>query len=187
MANTVKFFPVYPLTVSDDDEENNASIERNPLERITDSYKYQERFQQNYNVGLNWKPFKNITFRTEFGYRWDYNNTDQVWGSEATTNSKYGFNGQPQAVFTKVNKQNWRNANTVTYDNSKLFGGRDRINVLVGQEWSSSRQTTRTSTSVEVLLPSLWGQGLQGPPDGGRTEACGAGSFKRSPEASRAS
>ena len=148
VANTVKFFPVYPLTVSDDDEENNASIERNPLERITDSYKYQERFQQNYNVGLNWKPFKNITFRTEFGYRWDFNNTDQVWGSEATTNSKYGFNGQPQAVFTKVNKQNWRNANTVTYDNSKLFGGRDRINVLVGQEWSSSRQTTRTSTSV---------------------------------------
>lgn len=156
VANTVKFFPVYPLTAdSDEDEENNASIERNPLERISDTYKYQERFQQNYNVGLNWKPFKHFTFRTEFGYRWDYNNSDQVWGTHATTNSKYGYNGQPQAVFIKVNKQNWRNANTVTYDNSKLFGGRDHINVLIGQEWSSSKQTTRTNTSV--AFPASFG------------------------------
>ena len=76
VANTVKFWPVYPLTDSDEDEENSTSVERNPIERIYDSYKYQERFQQNYNVGLNWKPFKNITLRSEFGYRWDYNNTD---------------------------------------------------------------------------------------------------------------
>jgi len=149
VANTVKFYPVYPLTQnSDEDEENSTSTERNPLERIFDSYKYQERFQQNYNVGLNWKPIKGLTFRSEFGYRWDYNNTDQVWGSNATTNSKYGYNGQPQAQFIKVDQQNWRNANTVTYDNSKLFGGRDHINVLLGQEWSSTEKTTRTSTSV---------------------------------------
>ena len=98
VANTVKFWPVYPLTDSDEDEENSTSVERNPIERIYDSYKYQERFQQNYNVGLNWKPFKNITLRSEFGYRWDYNNTDQVWGSNATTNSKYGYNGQQEEL-----------------------------------------------------------------------------------------
>ena len=155
VANTVKFWPVYPLTDSDEDEENSTSVERNPIERIYDSYKYQERFQQNYNVGLNWKPFKNITLRSEFGYRWDYNNTDQVWGSNATTNSKYGYNGQPQAVFTKVSKKNWRNANTITYDNSKLFGGRDHINVLLGQEWSSSEQTTRNA--ISVAYPTSFG------------------------------
>ena len=155
VANTVKFWPVYPLTDSDEDEENSTSVERNPIERIYDSYKYQERFQQNYNVGLNWKPFKNITLRSEFGYRWDYNNTDQVWGSNATTNSKYGYNGQPQAVFTKVSKKNWRNANTITYDNSKLFGGRDHINVLLGQEWSSSEQTTRNA--ISVAYPASFG------------------------------
>ena len=149
VANTVRFYPVYPLTYNDDDdEETSTNTERNPLERISDTYKYQERFQQNYNVGLNWKPIKGLTFRTEFGYRWDYNSTDQVWGSNATTNSKYGYNGQPQAQFVRLNKQNWRNANTVTYDNSKLFGGRDHLNVLLGQEWSSTKQTTRTATSV---------------------------------------
>ena len=156
VANTVRWNPVEPLSgTSDEDEENSTSTRRNPTERITDTYKYQERFQQNYNVGLNWKPFKNITLRSEFGYRWDYNNTDQVWGSNATTNSKYGYNGQPQAVFTKVSKKNWRNANTITYDNSKLFGGRDHINVLLGQEWSSSEQTTRNA--ISVAYPASFG------------------------------
>ncbi len=149
VANTVRWNPVEPLvSSSDDDETNSTSTRRNPLERIGDTYKYQERFQQNYNVGLNWKPFKNITFRSEFGYGWRYYDTDQVWGSNATTNSKYGYNGQPQAQFVRLENKNWRNANTVTYDNSKLFGGRDRINILLGQEWSSSQDKTRTSTSV---------------------------------------
>ena len=149
VANTVRWNPVEPLSgTSDDDEENSTSTRRNPTERITDTYKYQERFQQNYNVGLNWKPFKNITFRSEFGYGWKYNNTEQVWGSNATTNSKYGYNGQPQAQFVRLENKNWRNANTLTYDNKKLFHGRDHINVLVGQEWSSSQDVTRTNTSV---------------------------------------
>ena len=149
VANTVAWAPVETLTSSDDeDEANSTSTRRTPLQRITSTYKYQERFQQNYNAGLNWKPFKNITFRTEFGYGWRYNNTEQVWGSDATTNSKYGYNGQPQAQFIRVDQRDWRNANTVTYANDKLFGGRDRINVLIGQEWSSTEKTTRTSTSV---------------------------------------
>lgn len=148
VANTVKWQPIDALTDNADDDENNTSMRRNPLQRINDTYKYQERFQQNYNVGLNWKPFKHFTFRTEFGYGWNFNNTDQVWGSNATVTSKYEYKGQPQALFTRVQSKNWRNANTLTYDNSKLFGGRDHINVLIGQEWSSSQSTTRTSTSV---------------------------------------
>lgn len=149
VANTVKWNPVEPLVANDDeDETNSTSQRRNPSERITDTYKYQERFQQNYNVGLNWKPFKGLTFRSEFGYGWKYNNTDQVWGSNATVNSKFGANGQPQAQFVRLENKNWRNANTVTYDNSKLFGGRDHINVMIGQEWSSSQDVTRTSTSI---------------------------------------
>ncbi len=147
VANTVKWNPVEPLGNSDDDEENSTNTRRNPTLRITDTYKFQKRFQQNYNVGLNWKPFKGITFRSEFGYGWKYNDTDQVWGSNATTNSKYGYNGQPQAQFIRLENKNWRNANTVTYDNNKLFGNH-HINVLLGQEWSSSQDTQRTSTSV---------------------------------------
>ena len=147
VANTVAYAPVEELSSSDDDEES-VSTRRTPLQRINSTYKYQERFQQTYNAGLNWKPFKNITFRTEFGYGWRYNQTQQVWAAEAVSNSKYGYNGQPQAVFTRVDQKDWRNANTFTYSNDKLQGGRASLNVLLGQEWSSVQKTTRTNTSV---------------------------------------
>lgn len=150
VANTVRWAPIETLTNNDDeDEENSTNKRRTPYQRIVASYKYQERFQQNYNVGLNWKPWKGFTFRSEFGYGWRYNNTDQVWGSDATTNSKYGFNGSPQAQYIRTNIQNWRNANTVTYDQKKFLGLNHHLNVMVGQEWSSTKQTSRTSTSVD--------------------------------------
>ena len=148
VANTVRWNPIEPLVQSDDDESNSTSTRRNPSERLTDTYKYQERFSQNYNVALSWKPVKGLTFRTEFGYGWKYNMTDQVWGSNATTNSKYGANGQPQAQFIRKENKNWRNANTVTYDNRDLFDGRDHLNVMIGHEWSSDQDVERTSTSI---------------------------------------
>ena len=178
VANTVKWNPVEPLvSIDDSDDSNDSNTRRNPLERLTDTYKYQERFSQNYNVALNWKPVKGLTFRTEFGYGWKYNKVDQVWATRAVTNSKYGYNGQPQALFERVENKNWRNSNTVTYDNNKLFGGRDHLNVLVGQEWSSSQDITRTNISVafptsmtvdEVLANTAAGTAL---PNTGNIEA----------------
>ena len=111
-------------------------------------YKKQERLRQDYNAALNWKPWKNITFRTEFGYGWRNEKADNAWAADAVQNSRYGFNGQPQLRFSTRDVKRWRNANTVTYDNKKLFDGRDHINVLFGQEWSSQKQTDRTNVSV---------------------------------------
>ena len=42
----------------------------------------------------------------------------------------------------------WRNANTVTYDNKKLFKGRDKLNVLLGHEVSSSQKKSIENVSV---------------------------------------
>jgi TonB-linked SusC/RagA family outer membrane protein len=149
VANSARFRPIEPLNSStDDDEENNTSSQKNPIERINATYKVRSTLNQNYNAGLNWTPFKHFTFRTEFGYGWKYDDTDQVWGTDAVQNSKLGYNGMPQAVFDRTTTKNWRNANTVTYDNKKLFGGRDRINVLLGQEASSTQKTALENTSV---------------------------------------
>lgn len=146
VANSVRYRPVEPLSNTDDDSEISQS--RTPMQRITGTYKFQERLQQNYNVGLNWKPFKGWTFRSEFGYMWRYYNTDQAWDSNATVNSKLGGQGYPQVQYTRENRKQWRNANTLTYDNNKLFGGRDHLNVLIGHEWSSTEETTNTHTSI---------------------------------------
>lgn len=149
VANTVRWRPIEPLSSSEnEDEANSTSTQRSPLQRVNASYRKQDRLKQSYNAGLNWKPWKNITFRSEFGYTWNRENDDHVWAADAVTNSKYGANGQPQARYGTDNSSTWRNANTVTYDNKKLFGGRDHINILLGQEWSSTEETERYNTSI---------------------------------------
>ncbi len=148
VANSARFRPINPLISNSDDEENNTSSQKNPLERILATYKQRNTFNQNYNAGLNWTPFKNITVRSEFGYGWKYDDVDQIWGSDAVQNSKLDYNGQPQAIMNRTNTQNWRNANTVTYDNKKIFGGRDRLNILLGHEVSSTTKKLVENTSV---------------------------------------
>ncbi len=149
VAKTVTFRPVDPLFInSEDDDESSSSTEASPLQRMEDTYKQQRRFRQNYNAGLNWKPFKGITFRSEFGYSWSYEKTDQAWGTYASRNSKFGYSGQPQTQIIRKDNKNWRNANTLTYDTKNAFLKGDKLNVLVGQEWSSSRDESYTSTTV---------------------------------------
>ena len=65
-----------------------------------------------------------------------------------SSNSKYGYNGRPQAFLLRETSKNWRNANTLTYENKKLFGGRDRMNVLIGHEVSSSWKNSIENVSV---------------------------------------
>lgn len=149
VANAARFRPVETLSVvSDADDETSSYNQKNPLERVVASYKKRKVFNQNYNAGLDWKPFKDLTFRSEFGYGWKNDDLDQVWGSDATQNSNYGYNGQPQAFISKSETKSWRNANTLTYDNKRLFNGRDRINVLLGHEVSSSQTSLIEATSV---------------------------------------
>lgn len=152
VTNAVRFRPVDYLNANDDNEDtsdDNSSIQSaNPWERLVATYKQKRSFRQNYNAGLNWKPFKNITVRSEFGYGWRMEDTDQAWGSDATRNSNLSYKGQPQASILNADTREWRNANTITYDNKKLFGGRDRINVLLGHEVSSSQTKSNQQTYV---------------------------------------
>lgn len=136
----ITYRPVEPLNASsEDDADESSNTDINPYDRMTGTYKQQRRFRQDYNAGLNWKPFKHFTFRSEFGYTWRYENTDQAWDKLATRNDNTGA-GAPKSRFSRVDVRNWRNANTLTYDTKNAFAKGDRLNVLVGQEWSSSLQ-----------------------------------------------
>ena len=69
--SAIIFRPVDPLSTNDDDDTDETSkSDISPLERIMGTYKQQRRFRQDYNFGVNWKPFKHVTFRSEFGYTW---------------------------------------------------------------------------------------------------------------------
>ena len=150
--NTLVFAPITELQTADEDEDNSSATRRSPSERLLNTYKKQTRFRQDYNGSLTWTPFKGWTFKTELGYNWRFNDTEQAWATRAVSNSSYGYNGMPQAYLYNIKYKGIRNANTVTYDNKKLFDGRDHINVLLGQEWSSEQ--AKSVTNVSVAFPA---------------------------------
>ena len=54
----ITYRPVEPLNASsDDDADETSNTDINPYDRMTGTYKQQRRFRQDYNAGLNWKPF----------------------------------------------------------------------------------------------------------------------------------
>lgn len=153
VAQSARFRPVNPLVVtSDDDADDPASTRKNPYERISSTDKLKKSFNQNYSASVQWKPWKKWTFKSQFQYSWKDDDTDQVWLADAVTNSKYGSNGQPQALFEEKNTWTWSNSNTITFDEKKLFGGRDAINVMIGEEMKSSR--TKAYDDVFVAYPA---------------------------------
>ena len=149
VARAITHASVKALNEDSEDDENSTNARYTPLERVDATYKQQRRFRQDYNVGINWEPLKGLKFRSEFGYGWKFDDTDQVWGYKATANSKFGHGGLPQAYLTNSDNKNWRNANTLTYENKKLFNGRDRLNVMIGHEVSTSQDTKKYVTSVD--------------------------------------
>ena len=147
VANSIRFRPVYPLSSGDDDEES-STWQYSPLERINATYKEKTVLNQTYNAGLTWKITKQISARSEFGYGWKYTDTDQVWETPATQNAKLN-RGKPQAAQLSNKQLNWRNSNTLTYDNKKLFTKDDALNFLIGHEVSSSQSTIKENMSVD--------------------------------------
>jgi len=152
VANSARFRPINSLSAStDDDEESSTTSQKNPYERLVATFKEKNKFQRSFSAGLNIKPIKNFTWRSEVGFSWTDTDTDQVWLEDATQNSKFGDFGSPQSALDREDAMTWKNANTLTYDNKKVFGGRDRLNIMVGQEWSSAQKTQ--TQDVRTLFP----------------------------------
>ncbi|MBQ0075333.1 MAG: TonB-dependent receptor [Prevotella sp.] len=139
VGRTVTWRPIEGLSaISDDDDENGASSQASPLERVNGTYKLKDKFEHRYNLGFTWTPTKMWTFKSEWGLTWKKEKDDQAWDSRASLNSKFGGGGQPQAQFTEKSSRVFRNANTLTYTNNKIFGGRDFFSVMIGNENNST-------------------------------------------------
>ncbi len=152
LRNAVKYAPVKSLmgfsSSTNEDEQLNspesASLLFNPVEVINDEYKRQERLSTTYNAAFNWKFLSNFKFRSEFGYSFDRNRTDDVWGP-ATSQAK-NYAGQPLARLQTGSAYSWQVTNTLTYDKRNFIKGHD-LNVLLGEEISSMGGKTITNES----------------------------------------
>ena len=131
VANSVAYSPIANVAIDDDDEELARSNTYSPLQRLQGTFKEVKNNKQTYNLGVSWKPIKNWTIKTEFSYNTGKKTTDQVWTAQATTNAKT-FKGSAQSRYYEEKTHGWTSKNYVTYDNKKLFDGRDNLNVVVG-------------------------------------------------------
>lgn len=141
VAQTVRYMPIELVGDADDiNEENSTSQRVNPLARINNTSKEKRTTNQTYNGGLTWRPFKGWRFSTKWQYQRKDIKLDQAWLSQASRNSKYGDSGKPQALKSRDVKKSITNTNTIQYDNKKLFGGRDKITAILGQEWKQTKE-----------------------------------------------
>ncbi len=151
LRNAVKYAPTKGLRGFDsnlDDEDANSaessSLLYDPVQSVNDEYRKQKKFSNYYNAGLNWNITKRLTARGEGGYSFAYADVDNVYGPSTSTSKNNG--GQPILVLDKDRTQSWREAFTLTYDKKDLLW-KDKLNLLIGQEITSSQTTTNTAES----------------------------------------
>ncbi|MDP4186636.1 MAG: TonB-dependent receptor [Bacteroidota bacterium] len=160
LRNSVKYAPTKGLrdfsseTLNEDDVNSpeTASLLYNPVKSANDEYKKQKQFSDNLNAAINWNIFTGLIFRSEWGYQFNRNRTDNVYGP-ATSQAKDN-GGQPIANINNVEGSSWRNANTLTFDKKNLFEGQN-LTVLVGNEVTSS--SSKSITNESRFFPATMG------------------------------
>ncbi|MCC8174361.1 MAG: SusC/RagA family TonB-linked outer membrane protein [Odoribacter sp.] len=152
LRNAVKYAPTKGLrdfsdsTIADDDINNpeSASLLYDPIESVVDEYKKQKRISSNFNGAINIKPMQNLTIRSEWGYAIHNNRTDYVWGPATYVSRQYA--GQPVGRIYTYEGNDWRTANTITWQKDDIFAGHN-INVMLGQEITSAYGKSVTNES----------------------------------------
>ena len=151
LRNSVKYAPMRGLRGFDQSvlydpdfvDAESLSLLFDPVKSILDEYKKQYRFSNNFNAGLRWNITKNLSLRSEGGYEFKNDRTDNVWGPATSNSRQYG--GQPLSQLYNYKGSSYRISNYFTYN--KTFNKIHDLNVVAGQETLSSGYKTITNES----------------------------------------
>jgi TonB-dependent starch-binding outer membrane protein SusC len=148
LRNSVKYAPTRGLREFDQNIDADGSIDPesqsllfNPVQSALDEYKRQNRFSSNFNGGLKWNIIKGLSLRSEGGYEFNNDRTDNVWGP-ATSNAKE-YAGQPIGRIFSQGGNSYRISNYFTFDKPNIIKGHN-LSTTVGQELISSGYKTVT-------------------------------------------
>lgn len=114
----------------------NISNLNDPMFNITNEYKKQTKFNNNYNVALIWNIIKGLEWRAEGTYGYSYDRTDNIWlANTGEANSKAG---QPVARRQYWNGNNWALRTILNYkfDIQK----KHRFGIMAGWEAKHSQR-----------------------------------------------
>jgi TonB-linked SusC/RagA family outer membrane protein len=151
LRNSIKYAPTRGLgefdqSAVDDDviTAEDQSLLYDPVASANDEYKKQSRLNSTFNGGLTWKILPFLSFRSEGGFEFRNERTDNVWGPQTSNAQQYA--GQPIANIYNLSGTSYRISNFFTFDRPGIFPGHD-INVVVGQEVLSGGYKTVTNES----------------------------------------
>jgi TonB-dependent starch-binding outer membrane protein SusC len=139
MRDAIKYAPVRSLSympieaVGTDEDVTSAetlSTLNDPIYNTINEYKEQYQFNNLFNVGVNWKIVKGLSFSSKGSYGYRKDQTDNIWLKNTGEASSNG--GQPVAKRTFYTGNNWSFQNTLNYD-FKIKNNHD-FKLMVGQE-----------------------------------------------------
>lgn len=151
LRNSVKYAPTKGLTAFDQTAiDDNAispesqSLLYDPVASANDEYKKQRKLNSYFNGGLTYKVTDYLTIRSEGGYNWNNEGTDNVWGP-ATYNAQQ-YAGQPIGNIYNLRGYSYRVSDYATLNLPKFFSNQS-LNVVLGHEVLSSGYSTVTNES----------------------------------------
>ena len=115
----------------------------NPLAAIRESDKYDKQYKFNGTAYLEWKPIKQLTFRTNNSVEFAYTN-GRYYSPAYVNETDYGaslLTGDSQYRLLTT-------SNTITYDD--IFNDVHSVNVLIGQEANTLESSYNQATSTHV-------------------------------------
>ena len=115
----------------------------NPLAAIRESDKYDKQYKFNGTAYLEWKPIKQLTFRTNNSVEFAYTN-GRYYSPAYVNETDYGaslMTGDSQYRLLTT-------SNTITYDD--IFNDVHSVNVLIGQEANTLESSYNQATSTHV-------------------------------------
>jgi TonB-linked SusC/RagA family outer membrane protein len=140
-------FPVNGLTDSGETDPDFSLY--HPVEALKDNDRFQTRESYNMNASANWEIVDNLNVKTEVGMD-NYAYDDERFYGLSTYYVKdrpsADYSGMPAIIFTKRNREAFRNTNTLNYDFQNLIPENHSLNVLAGQEYIIRKEKSHTTT-----------------------------------------
>ena len=145
-------YPVPGLSTDTDDDDTTNSSFYNPVTSLKDNDQKRTRITFNMSGAFTWELYKNLKFKTEFGYDTYKVDTKRFFGPTTyyVKNVPASANqGLPAITLTNQYRTKFRNTNTVSYDFKDIFRhpSAHSLNVLLGEEYIIMKNELMTNTA----------------------------------------
>ncbi len=123
----------------------NGLNELNPLKVLEAEYRKRTITAYNFSGYFNYAMFKNLSFRSTFGY--DVNKTESKAFDDTLTGTSRVYNKLPILTLTNNERYTINNSNVLSFTNPSLFKSKHGLDILVGHE---IYETVNKLNSLEV-------------------------------------